>query len=98
VTDHEIQVDYVVNYQKVGDLTWYGFTNTSDVFEHAREYGPWNSTTDLAEAQAAAQGLIERTVFTDSRPKYQYQIAAAQVVQVISSGGVIITFGKPQEG
>jgi hypothetical protein len=97
VTDHEIQIDYHVVYQKEGDPTWYLFDNTRDLFQHARPYGPWNSTTDLVEAQAAARGLLDRTVFTDTRPKYQYPVTATQVVQLISGGGAILTFGDPQE-
>lgn len=89
----ETQIDYYVVYQKPDDPTWWTFDNTRDLFQHAREHGPYNSTTDLAEAQAAAQGLMDRTVFTDSRPKYQYKISAARVIQLVQVGTDVITYG-----
>lgn len=89
-------VVYSVLYQKAGDSAWWCFTNTD--FQHeANMLGMHNETTDLREAQAAAEGLVNGTVFIDKRPKYQYKIAAAQVMMSVRHDGVVATYGKPTE-
>jgi hypothetical protein len=97
VNKPDTDVVYHILYQKPGDPTWFVFTNTRGLFEHAAEGSLWHQTTDLTEAMTAAQGLLDRTVFLDSRPKYQHRVAAAQVYQTITTGGALLTFGTPQE-
>jgi len=94
----DTDVAYHVVYQKEGDPSWYVFDDTRDLFQHRVESSMYHQTTDLAEAEAVAQGLLDRTVFTDSRPQYQYRIAATQVYQTIITGGVVRTFGTPAPG
>lgn len=93
----ETDVTYHVLYQKRGDPAWFVFTNTRGLFKHAVEGSMWHQTTDLTEALDAAHGLLDRTVFLDSRPKYQHQVVAAQVYQTVTTGGVLLTLGEPQE-
>jgi hypothetical protein len=50
---------------------------------------------DLAEAEAAAKGLIEGTVFTDSRPEYRHKVSASRVLQLVHVGTDVITYGTP---
>lgn len=87
-------VTYHVVYQQAGNNSWYVFTNTRGLFEHALPYDS-QRTTDLAEAMNAARGLVEGTLHTDSRPKYQHTVTAAQVYQTITTGGVVASFGEP---
>lgn len=94
----DTDVAYHVLYQKIDDPEWYVFTNTRGLFKHTVEGSLWHQTTDFSEAQAAAQGLLDRTVYLDSRPKYQHRVAATQVYQTITTGGVIAEFGKPKPG
>lgn len=89
-------VVYSVLYQKAGDSTWWCFTNT-DFRHEANLSGMHNETTDLMEAQAAAEGLVNGTVFIDSRPKYQHKISATQVMMSVWHGGVVATYGNPTE-
>jgi hypothetical protein len=95
VSQPETQIDYYVIYQKPGDPSWYTFDQTLALFQHARKHGPYNSTMDLAEAEAAAKGLIEGTVFTDSRPEYRHKVSASRVLQLVHVGTDVITYGTP---
>lgn len=92
----EAEVGYHVLYLEEGRTEWFLLTNTRDLWQHPAEGSAFNRTTDLAEALAAAQGLTEGTVFTDSRPKYQRRVVATQVCMTIITGGVIREFGEPQ--
>lgn len=92
----EAEVGYHILYQEEGRTDWFVFTHTRDLWKHPVEHGALHRTADLAEALAAAQGLTEGTVFTDSRPKYQRRVTATQVILTIITGGVIREFGEPQ--
>ena len=91
----DTDVTYHVVYQDA-DRSGEWFTFTNDQFEHKTLNG-WSYTTDLAEAEKAANDLVAGRQFTDSRPKYRHPVTAAQVYQTITTGGVIRTFGTPTE-
>ena len=93
MTEPDTEITYAVVYQKIGDPTWWAFTNHR--FKHATGRGLSDETTDFAEADQAAADLVTGAQFTDSRPKYQYHVVATQVIQRIHMGGVIRTFGTP---
>lgn len=87
-------ITYHVIYQKEGNDGWIVFDNTRGLYEHALPYDS-QRTTDLAEAMNAARGLVEGTLHTDNRPKYRHTVIAAQVYQIITTGGVVASFGEP---
>lgn len=98
----EIETTYTVLYQEAGDVGtdregyWYIFTNVK--YEHTpNPQTRHDETLDLAEAQQAATELYDRKRFIDSRPKYQRRVSATRVLQRISGGGTLLTFGQPVE-
>lgn len=90
----DIEVTYHVIYQEEGNDSWYVFTNTRGLYEHALPYDH-QRTTDLAEAMNAARGLADGTVHTTNQVKYRRTVSAAQVYQTITTGGVVASFGEP---
>jgi hypothetical protein len=90
----EIETTYSVQYQKLGDDTWWEFTG--QVFK-----GPvgrmHNETHDFDEAFAVARDLYDGKVHTDSRPRYQARVARTRITQQIYAGGIVMTFGEPLE-
>lgn len=87
-------VTYHVVYQEEGNDSWYVFTNTRGLFEHALSYDH-QRTTDLAEALNAARGLDDGTLHTTNQVKYRRTVTAAQVYQTVMTGGVVASFGEP---
>jgi hypothetical protein len=94
VREIDTEVTYHVVYQEEGKDNWYVFTNTRGLFEHALPYDS-QRTTDLAEAMNAARGLAEGTLHTTDRVEHRRTVTAAQVYQLITTGGVAASFGEP---
>lgn len=88
----DTDVSYTVHYQNAGDPNWYTHTNTQ--YEHAVGY---NATTDLDEAMTTAEDLVKGTIQTTNVRRYQKSVVAAQVYQHISTGGVVVVVGEPEQ-
>lgn len=89
----ETEIGYSVVYQKRGSSEWYVFTNHT--YAHAIRSGMHSETTDLTEAMTAARELLTRDQYVSKNPKYQSYVVAAQVIQRIHMGGVLVTLGTP---
>lgn len=89
----EIETTYAVQYQKRDDPNWYEFTGpafTNPTGANTSE------TADFDEAFHTARDLYDGRILTDDRPRYRAYVTAVHIVQRISAGGVVITFGIPQ--
>lgn len=88
----DIETTYAIQYQERGNDTWWEFTGPVFKEPVGRMH---NETYVFDEAYAAATGLYDGKIHTDSRPAYRADVVRTRIVQTIYAGGTILTFGTP---
>jgi len=96
VIDPDTMITYSLVYQDHGNTTWYVLENP--LYEHKAPSAHHDATYDLAEAQAVARLVLEGMPYPIKPHRSPVgPVAAVQIIQAVNIGGVIMTFGTPNE-